>query len=147
MLEDATRKLVHERDSLCGASRLLTALRLVMNLLKEKAVHYSATVNSLSKTANENAQTTGQYMKALGTLPPALKSGGTSGLIEHKRELINCEAKSALTNAASVLAIADKVLWNVKSTNDTVGEPLNALHARLGRIKENVKGICGAERA
>ncbi|KAH8619280.1 hypothetical protein ERJ75_000178300 [Trypanosoma vivax] len=146
MLEDATRKLVHERDSFCSASRLLTALPLVMNLLKEKALRYGATVNSLSKTANENAQTTGQFTKALGTFLPALKSGGTSGVIEHKRELINCEAKSALANAASVLAIADKVLGNVKS-NDTVGEPLNALHARLGRIKENVKGICGAERA
>ncbi|CCD19430.1 hypothetical protein ERJ75_000073700 [Trypanosoma vivax] len=147
MLEDATRKLVHERDSLCSASRLLTALPSVMNLLKEKAVRYSATVNSLSKTANENAQTTGQFTKALGTFLPALKSGSTSGVIEHKRELMNRQSESALANAASVLAITDKVLGNVKSTNDTVGEPLNALHARLGRIRENVKGICGAERA
>ncbi|KAH8619381.1 hypothetical protein ERJ75_000181600 [Trypanosoma vivax] len=147
MLEDATRKLVHERDSLCGASRLLTALPSVMNSLKEKAVRYSATVKSLSEKANEKVQTTGQYTKALGTILPALKSGGTSGVTKHKRELINRQSKSALAGAASVLAITDKVLGNVKSTNDTVGEPLNALHARLGSIKENVKGISGAERA
>ncbi|CCD19244.1 hypothetical protein, conserved in T. vivax [Trypanosoma vivax Y486] len=147
MLEDAARKLVYECDSFCSASRLLTALPLVMNLLKEKAVRYSATVKSLSKTANENAQTTGQFTKALDTFLPALNSGGASGVIEHKRELINCEAESTLANAVSVLAITDKVLGNVKSTNDTVGESLNALHARLGRIKENVKNIPGAERA
>ncbi|KAH8619438.1 hypothetical protein ERJ75_000166200 [Trypanosoma vivax] len=60
---------------------------------------------------------------------------------------MNRQSKSALAGAASVLAIADKVLGNVKSTNDTVGEPLNALHARLGSIKENVKKIPVAERA
>ncbi|KAH8620205.1 hypothetical protein ERJ75_000078000 [Trypanosoma vivax] len=105
MLEDATRKLVHERDSLCGASRLLTALPSVMNSLKEKAVRYSATVKSLSEKANEKVQTTGQFTKALDTILPALNSGSTSGVTKHKLEMVNCQSKSALAGAASVLAL------------------------------------------
>ncbi|KAH8616677.1 hypothetical protein ERJ75_000453700 [Trypanosoma vivax] len=146
-LEDTARKLVHEHDRLCNASSLLTALPSEMNLLKEKAVRYSATVKSLSERANENAQTTGQYTKALGTIFPAVDSGSTSGATKHKREMVNRQSASAQANAASVLAIADKVLRDVKSTNDTVGGPLNTLRARLGRIKENVKKIPGVEHA
>ncbi|CCD19040.1 hypothetical protein, conserved in T. vivax, (fragment), partial [Trypanosoma vivax Y486] len=115
-LEDTARKLVHEHDRLCNASSLLTALPSEMNLLKEKAVRYSATVKSLSERANENAQTTGQYTKALGTIFPAVDSGSTSGATKHKREMVNRQSASAQANAASVLAIADKVLRDVKST-------------------------------
>ncbi|KAH8612670.1 hypothetical protein ERJ75_000862000 [Trypanosoma vivax] len=146
-LEDTARKLVHEHDRLCNTSSLLTALPSEMNLLKEKAVRYSATVKSLSEKANENAQTTGQYTKALDTIFPAVDPGSTSGVTEHKLEMVNRQSESAQANAASVLAIADKVLRDMKSTNDTVGGSLNALRARLGRIKENVKNIPGAEHA
>ncbi|CCD21109.1 hypothetical protein, conserved in T.vivax [Trypanosoma vivax Y486] len=108
VLEGTIRKLVHVYDSLCNAGRLLTALPFLMNSSKKGALHYSTTVKRVSVKANENGRSTGQYTGAPGTILPALSIGITIRALGHGRELMNRDAKSGLTNAASMPVTTNK---------------------------------------